>query len=124
MYQFNINESHVENVARNILILKIISSPNFDPSVARDMEYLWSVWYDVCWSGSVTRRFQKDVQQFITEKLPGNIKFLRGKSCLDSIKKVWKDWASIVNSFFMDSSKAEEIFHERLKYSLYEFYFI
>ena len=40
-----INDDTALSLARNVAILSIISSPEFDPSDMDNIEYLWDIWY-------------------------------------------------------------------------------
>jgi hypothetical protein len=88
---YHINENNLANVARNILIVKIISSPTFDPMKNEDLEYIWEVWYGVYWSSKdIWDRFKKDVKSLMNGHLPETVELYPSK-CLQLIKDVWKE---------------------------------
>ena len=69
---------HINNVcpkttARNIFILKMICSPNFDPNNPADLNYLWNVMNDTSWQESTHKRFMGDVKNLQDSPLPQNI---------------------------------------------------
>lgn len=96
MLHYHITHTCITNIARNILLIKIISSTEFDPVKNEDLDYIWEVWYGVYWSTPVTR-FKDDVKELVMGNLPENVKVPPGK-CLQSLKSVWREWISMVNS--------------------------
>jgi len=68
----HINDASLSVKARNVLILKIISCPKFDPNVDDDMDYVWDIWYNTTFTLSTTTRFAKDVKSLLDNVLPAN----------------------------------------------------
>jgi len=68
----HINDASLSVIARNILILKIISCPKFDPNDDDDMDYVWDIWYNTTFSHSTTKRFMEDVKSLLDSPLPAN----------------------------------------------------
>ncbi len=98
------------NIARNLLILKIISSTNFDPLKKEDLDYVWTVWYDVYWSAMACSRFKNDVKDLINGQLPENVELIPTK-CLQTLVNVWKVWYSIIEK--PDSDLVDKVLSER-----------
>jgi hypothetical protein len=110
---YHINDNNLASIARNILIVKIISSPTFDPMKNEDLEYVWEVWYGVYWSSQeICLRFKKDIKSLISGHLPENVELYPNK-CLQSITNIWKEWHSSINSKKTDSNIAAKL-SERL----------
>ena len=83
-------------VARNIVLLKIISAPDFSSDNEGDLAFLWDVWYNAEWPQSTKLRFQKVLKELLTADtpLPENV-HIPQSTHLDSLKEVWKVWSSI-----------------------------
>ena len=103
----HINNHNLIIIARHILILKIISSPEFDPSNAADFDYLWHVWYDATWPETTLKRFLKDVKNLLDQPLPHNIFIPESSSTLEALKAVWTQWLSIVMKITVDDVLAD-----------------
>ena len=111
---YHINENNLANIARNILIVKIISSPTFDPMNNEDLDYIWEVWYGVYWSSQdVCERFKKDVKDLINGHLPETVELSPCKG-LQSVRNIWKEWHSSINPKKPDYSIETKLI-ERLK---------
>ena len=91
----HINDDNLQIIARNILILKIISSPEFRPANEPDMDYLWHLWYDATWSETTLKRFLKDVKDLLDEPLPYNIFLPESNIYLERLRAIWIEWLSV-----------------------------
>lgn len=110
----HLSDTSISNLARSILLLKIISSPNFDGSDEEDIKYLWSVWYDICWSNTVSSRFQEDLNQLIDGDIPRNMKLLpERRTCLSSLLVVWKRWFSTIHLNLSNQKFTCEVLKQR-----------
>ncbi|XP_059350471.1 uncharacterized protein LOC132087705 [Daphnia carinata] len=108
---YHITGTCLTNIARNVLMVKIISSPEFDPVKNEDLEYIWEVWYGVYWSSpEMSLRFKTDIKDLLNGNLPANMEVHPGK-CLQSLKWVWKEWLLLVDS--KKSDNIEAILHAR-----------
>ena len=96
--------------ARNILLAKVIFSPEFDPADSNDLHYLWNVWYNAQWPESTRQRFLREVTELIHGKLPENVKI---QKCQDvsSLTTVWESWFSTASS--ITPSILESLLKER-----------
>lgn len=100
--QIHINDKSVAVIARNILILKVITSNGFDPDNTTDLNYIWDVWYNATWPASTCNRFVEDIKCLLNSpSLP---------MCydLDDVKKVWATWLSMIQT-----STVEEVLADR-----------
>lgn len=61
----HLNTSCPLSFPRNILLLKVISSPKFDPENSTDLNYLWDLWYNAAWTKPTVDRFLTDVQELV-----------------------------------------------------------
>lgn len=93
----HINDTSLAVIARNILILKIISCPNFDLSNDNDMDYVWDIWYNATFTLSTTKRFTEDVKSLLDNPLPTNI-IIPKSSYLEELKTIWIEWLSRIKS--------------------------
>ena len=91
----HINDINLLIIARNILILKITSNPDFDPSKEADMDYVWHLWYDATWPESTLKRFMQDVKDLLNQPLPHNIFIPESSIYLKRLRAVWTEWISI-----------------------------
>ncbi len=87
----HINDASLSVIARNILILKIISSSQFDPNDDDDMDYVWDIWYNATFTHSTTKRFTKDVRSLLDDPLPTN-SIIPKSSYLEELKAIWIEW--------------------------------
>lgn len=110
--EYYVNETSIINTARNILILKIISSPEFNANSSEDLEYIWSVWYDVCWSEAVVHRFQADVGNLVNGHFPENVKLPSAKN-LQVLMDIWKEWLTAVSTKLSDKNLTAKILADR-----------
>ena len=104
----HINDDKLLIIARNILILKIISSPEFDPSKEADMDYVWHIWYDATWPESTLKRFMQDIKNLLSQPLPQSIFIPESSIYLEKLKAVWSKWLSVATNF-----SAEEVLADR-----------
>ena len=98
--------------ARNALILKVISDPNFDVNKQEDVDYLWDVWYNAEWPKSTLDRFVQDVQDLIEKGLPENCNPLQ-RSQLDNVQHIWRGWLSSLKLIITVPSQKTKILKER-----------
>ena len=97
-------------VARNVLFLKVISSSSFDPSCVDDLQYLWSIWYNIEWTSKTLSRFLKDVSELAKSELPSMIQ-VTDKEDISKLKAIWSTWIEIASA--MDFEFKEQVLKER-----------
>ena len=98
-------------IARNVLTMKIISCPKFDPNNDDDMGYVWDVWYSATFSRSTAKRFAEDVTSLMDSPPPANV-IIPKSSYLEELKAIWTDWLSKIKS-----SSVAHVLAERYKYA-------
>ena len=103
----HINDNSLLIIARNILIVKIISSPEFNPSKEADMDYVWHLWYDATWPESTLKRFIKDVEEILNQPLPHNAFIPESHIYLERLKAVWTEWLSVVTMTSVETVLAD-----------------
>ena len=103
----HINDNNLLIIARNILILKTISSPEFDTSKDTDMNYMWHLWYDAIWPESTLKRFIKDIQELLEQPLPHTIFIPESSIYLERLRAVWTEWLEIVMSTCVEDVLAD-----------------
>jgi hypothetical protein len=69
----HLNDLNPSIVARNILILKIISAPDFDTNNKEDIAFLWDLWYNAEWPISTRDRFKLVLKKLLDNELPDNV---------------------------------------------------
>lgn len=117
----HINDASLPVIARNILILKIISCPKFDPNDEDDMDYVWDIWYNTIFSRSTTKRFTEDVKSLLDNPLPAN-SIIPKSSYLEELKNVWVEWISRLKSSSVDHVLAERYkFYSKLFFNNFLF---
>jgi hypothetical protein len=81
-------------VARNILILKIISAESFDVKNEEDISFLWDLWYNAEWPESTLKRFKSVLKELLENNLPVNVSIPKS-SYLSALRNVWFTWSAI-----------------------------
>ena len=90
----HLNDKNSLVLARNILILKVISDEDFDTAKDDDIAFLWDLWYNLEWPESTEKRFMKAVRELLDGKLPENV-VIPNRSHLELLMKVWCGWVSL-----------------------------
>ena len=90
----HLNDKNSLVLARNILILKVISDEDFDTAKDDDIAFLWDLWYNLEWPESTEKRFMKAVRELLDGKLPENV-VIPNRSHLELLVKVWCGWISL-----------------------------
>ena len=91
----HLNDSNSSVVARNILILKIISADGFDIENEEDISFLWDIWYNAEWPESTRKRFELVLKEILDNNLPDNV--IPKSSSLITLETVWSKWISIIS---------------------------
>ena len=94
-FQLHLNHFSPTVLARNILILKIITSQEFDTKNEEDVAFLWDVWYNVDWPKQTQTRFKLVLKELMDNNLPENVTIAKD-SQLEKFKAVWLSWWSAV----------------------------
>jgi hypothetical protein len=105
--EIHFNDFQPSVLARNIIILKIVSASDFNPDNDEDFGFLWDVWYNMDWPEETRKRFPSVMKELTNEKLPDNVS-IKKKSHLEKLKSLWSNWHSV-------SSKNKTDFESLLK---------
>ncbi|XP_046633289.1 uncharacterized protein LOC124312836 isoform X2 [Daphnia pulicaria] len=89
--EIHLNDFHPSVLARNIIILKIVSASDFNPDNDEDFGFLWDVWYNMDWPEETRKRFLSVVKELLNEKLPDNVS-IPNNSHLEKLKSLWSNW--------------------------------
>lgn len=89
----HLNDALPAILARNIVVLKIISANDFNPYDIGDFAFIWDVWYNAEWSEITQKRFLLVLNDLLNETLPQNI-LIPKASHLEKLKEVWSSWHS------------------------------
>ena len=110
----HLNHSCKVVLARNLLILKVISATGFNAHSQEDVNYLWDLWYNLQWSKSTLERFIEDVKSLIENGLPEEHCYSLDSSQLQDMKDIFQDWlSSSTGSRLTESSQIENILKQR-----------
>ena len=96
----HVNDASPAVVARHILLLKIISSPNFDPENKENFGYVWNVWYDATWPESTQIRFTEHIEKLQYYSLVSNISI--PKSFYQEMRLIFTGWLTMMESVTVD----------------------
>ena len=107
----HLNDVNSSVLARNVLLLKIISAPDFNPNCGQDIDFLWNVWYNFEWPETTRARFQHILKDLLYGKLTGVS--LHESSQLQSLKSIWSTWSSISSDMKPNSKFLKKIQEER-----------
>ena len=99
----HLNDSNSSVVARNILILKIISADGFDIQNEEDISFLWDIWYNAEWPEATRKRFESVVKELLDNNLPDNI-VIPKSNYLRTLKTVWSKWITITSKSKSESN--------------------
>ena len=91
--EIHLNDRHSSVLARNVIILKIISAHDFNPDNTEDFGFLWDVWYNLDWPEETRKRFVSVVKELIDEIFPENVA-IPNKDHLKKFKSLWSNWLS------------------------------
>ena len=97
----HINDGSLLNIARNILLVKIISSPDYDPSKEADMNYIWDLWYNATWPEITLKRFMQDTKDLLNQPLPHNTFVPESSIYLEKLRAIWAEWLTMVLKIFV-----------------------
>ncbi len=92
--EIHLNDFHPSVLARNIIILKIVSARDFNPDNDEDFGFLWDVWYNIDWPEETRKRFLTVVKELMNEKLPDNVS-IPINSHFEKFKNLWSNWHSV-----------------------------
>ena len=102
-FQIHLNDMNPSIVARNIVMLKIISARDFNTEKDEDLNFLWDIWYNATWPEITRKRFLGVLKDLMNEKLPQNVIIPEG-SHLQSVKKIWSAWRKSISENHFEST--------------------
>ncbi len=91
----HLNDIDPSIIARNIVLLKIMSASDFNPNDEEDISFLWEFWYNLEWPDETRKRVQKVLKELLDDSLPENI-IISKSNQLQCLREVWKDWYSTI----------------------------
>jgi hypothetical protein len=100
--EIHLNDFHSSVLARNILILKIISANDFNPDHDEDFGFLWDVWYNTDWPETTRKRFLSVLKDLTAEILPDNVS-IPNSNHLEKFKSLWSNWHFVLSRNKTDS---------------------
>ena len=99
-------------MARNILILKIISARHFNPDDQEDISFLWDVWYNAEWTEITRHKALKVLKELLDGILPKNVT-VNQMNQLQSLKEVWTTWSSDITA--ANNQSELELLQEKIR---------
>ncbi len=108
LLDIHLNEINPSVVARNILILQIISDKDFDIDGEEDIAFLWDLWYNAECPESSRKKFRVALKNLLDGVLPENVSVSLSNSSSLSLNEVWNAW-------YTTSSKTESESHLLMK---------
>ncbi len=87
----HLNDWNPSIIARNILMLKVISASDFDTNNEDDVAFLWDLWYNAEWAEVTLKKFQSVLKELLDNALPENVIIAKSKY-LQSLQAVWRSW--------------------------------
>ena len=106
------------HTVRNVLLVFIMLSDDFDADNPSDIDYIWSVWYSLLWTEDVRKRFLKDVGQLLSHQWAENGTInISDQESIDILKKILYSWQKMASQDLADlqgkADKAVSIMAER-----------
>ena len=80
-------------LARNLIIIQVISSSDFDPKNDEDLSFLWDVWYNSSWPKTTVDRFVVEVKKLLNLGLTRENLNLNEKNT-QQLKELLHKWIS------------------------------
>lgn len=108
----HLNNNCPLSFARNVLVVKVFSAPNFNADAAGDIEYLWDLWYNAVWPKSTLDRFVVDVRDLIENGLP-KCCFSMESSHIDELKEIFNGWLLSLKTCLTKPTQVTRILKER-----------
>jgi DNA-binding transcriptional regulator PaaX len=87
----HLNDWNPSIIARNVLMLKVISAPDFDTNNEDDVAFLWDLWYNAEWAEVTLKKFKSVLKELLDNVLPENVVIAKSEY-LQSLQSVWRSW--------------------------------
>ena len=101
--QIYLNDYNASVVARNVMLLSIVSAPEFNPDDDNDFAFLWDLWYNSEWPETTKKRFQIVLKDLLDGKLPENIVIAKSKH-VQILRDTWSSWQGTTSKSCKDSA--------------------
>ncbi|EFX65966.1 hypothetical protein DAPPUDRAFT_116814 [Daphnia pulex] len=98
----HVNDVHPAVLARNIIILKIISAPDFNPNDIEDISFLWDVLYNMDWPEVTRKRFLSVIKDLLDNKLPDEV-VIPKRTDIEMFMALWETWQSVSSTTVFES---------------------
>lgn len=86
-------------VARNAVLLQIVSAPSFNPDNENDFDFFWDVCYNARWPTKTLKRFKRVLKQLLRGDVYENIVIEQGN--VEQIVSIWRSWLNIRMKSFL-----------------------
>ena len=91
----HLNDLNASVMARNIVMLKILSASDFNPYDQEDLSFLWDVWYNAEWPEITRKRFKEALKQLLDGSMPENV-VMTNFNQFQILREVWTSWYSSI----------------------------
>lgn len=103
-FQLHLNDKNASVIARNIMILKIMTDPDFNSENQKDLNFLWDIWYNTQWAEETRTKFKTILKELLDGKIPEHVA-VSNKKQLKQLKEVWLMWQSVSSKTSSESMK-------------------
>ena len=111
----NVCDDYDIATARNVLMVYIMLSEEFDPENRADMDYLWSVWYSLQWTDTTRKRFLNDLKHLLSGQTwasSSKVTFPDSAS-LGILEKIFLHWQNMASKRAPDAYKVKAVLSNR-----------
>ena len=99
----HLNDKNESVVARNVMLLNIISAPEFNPDDEDDFAFLWDLWYNSEWPEKTRNRFKTVLDDLLDGRQCKNI-VVPKHNHLEVLRETWSSWQATSLKSHADSS--------------------
>ena len=110
---FHFSDDSKSVLARNILLVHIILSDDFDPENLNDIKYLWDVWYSLQWNNVTKKRFIKDVQQVLAGQWVNSLISIPDPNGVQQLNDILRFWLDTATNIILEETHLEAILASR-----------
>lgn len=104
---FHLNDHDPSILARNIIILETVQS--IDPESDSDVDFLWSLWYNLALSCDELKRLQVILQKLTSPTYVNNELQFGSKDVFAECLQIWEDWLSLELNIEAASSQRRKL---------------
>ena len=102
IFHIHLNDYNESDVARNVMLLSIISAPEFNLEDKNDFAFLWDLWYNSEWPETTRNRFKMVLKDLLDGRLPENIVVAKSKH-MQILRETWSSWQATSSKSPADS---------------------